>query len=97
MGSTAGSSLSHHVVVVVPLDDVGRRQQLLLDGGGRGRGRLSPGLEQVRHVEHLAGETEAERQAFSTVTVQIRWLTFASNNVEPFSTTSLINLNTGEL
>lgn len=50
-------SLSHHVVVVVPLDDVGRRQQLLLDGGGRGRGRLGPGLEQVRHVEDLAGET----------------------------------------
>lgn len=39
--------LSHHVVVVVPVDDVGRREQLLLDGGGRGRGWLHPGLEQV--------------------------------------------------
>lgn len=39
--------LSHHVVVVVPVDDVGRREKLLLDGGGRGRGRLHPGLEQV--------------------------------------------------
>lgn len=39
--------LSHHVMVVVPVDDVGRREKLLLDGGGRGRGRLHPGLEQV--------------------------------------------------
>lgn len=46
--------VSHHVVVVVPIDDVGGRQQLLLDRGGRGRGRLDPGLEQVRHVEDLA-------------------------------------------
>lgn len=51
--------VSHHVVVVVPIDDVGRRQQLLLDRGGRGRGRLDPGLEQVRHVEHLADMTRA--------------------------------------
>lgn len=50
---------SHHVVVVVPLDDVGRRQQLLLDRGGRGCGRLDSGLEQVRHVEHLVDTTRA--------------------------------------
>lgn len=41
----SGSRISHHVVVVVPLDDVGRRQQLLLDRGGRGCGRPDPGLE----------------------------------------------------
>lgn len=44
---------SHHVVVIVPVDDVGRREQLLLDRGGRGRGQLQAGLEQVGHVEYL--------------------------------------------
>lgn len=51
---------SHHVVVVVPLDDVGGREQFLLDGRGRGRGWLHPGLEQVGHVEHLV---DAERKS----------------------------------
>lgn len=57
---TSRASLSHHVVVVVPLDDVGGREQLLLDGRGRGRGWLHPGLEQVGHVEHLV---DAERES----------------------------------
>lgn len=39
--------LSHHVVVVVPFNDVGGRKQLLLDGRGRRCGRLRPRLEQV--------------------------------------------------
>lgn len=47
--------VSHHVVVVVPLDDVSRGEELLLDGGGRGGGRLHPRLEQVRYIEHLGG------------------------------------------
>lgn len=51
--------LSHHVVVVVPLDYVRGGEQLLLDGRGRGRGWLHPGLEQVGHVEHLV-DTERE-------------------------------------
>lgn len=49
---------SDHVVVVVPLDDVGRRQELLLYGRRRGRGRLHPRLEQVGHVEDLKGAEE---------------------------------------
>lgn len=53
--------LSDHVVVVVPLNDVRRREQLLLDGGGRGRGWLHPGLEQVWYIEHLV-DTKREDQ-----------------------------------
>lgn len=52
---------SHHVVVVVPVDDVGWRKQLLLDGRRWECGGLHPGLEQVRHVENLA-DTRGEEQ-----------------------------------
>lgn len=55
------SPLSHHVVVVVPVNDVGWREQLLLDGGGRGRGWLHPGFKQVWHIEHLVDTHRGER------------------------------------
>lgn len=48
-------------MVVVPLDDVSRGEELLLDGGGRGGGRLHPRLEQVRYIEHLESDREIER------------------------------------
>lgn len=47
----------HHVVVVVPVDNVHRRQDLLPESGGRQReGRLS--LEEIRHEEHLGHKSE---------------------------------------
>lgn len=41
------SSILHHVVMVVPLDDVRRREQLFLDWRGRRGGCLSFGFEEI--------------------------------------------------
>lgn len=49
----------HHVMVIVPVDDVYRRQDLSPDRrGGQREGCL--GLEEVGHEEHLGHESEIQ-------------------------------------
>lgn len=51
-----GSPHLHHVVVVVPLYDVGRREELFLDRRGWWSGGLGFGFEEVRYIEDLGEE-----------------------------------------
>lgn len=52
--------LLHHVVMVVPVYDVRRGEELFLDWRGRWSGSLGFGFEEVRYIEGLEEEKEKE-------------------------------------
>lgn len=59
-GSTRFPHL-HNVVVVVPLYDVRRGEELFLDWRWWWSGSLGFGFEEVRYIEDLGDEKERER------------------------------------
>lgn len=56
------SPLLHHVVMVVPLYDVRRGEELFLDWRGRWSGSLGFGFEEVRYIKGLE-EEEKEKES----------------------------------